>query len=424
MSSKEVKMSSIGEDVDDRLSGLPEDTISHILSLMPTKFAVRTSILAKRWRYSWMGVTNLDFDDIHPFYNTKILSKFVDRVMENCKSSQLGLLRLHFSRKQVKRESVSSWIDKAVRLNVSELDIQVLTFELPLSLFTCKTLTKLRIGEENLKSRVWECPCPVNLPSLKTLDIVVFNNPFVNAFELIRGCPILENLSLEVFIQLDEEEDYIFNIPTLKRLKLIVQKVFSWVTKKVVLNVPNLEYLYVGGKLGSIFIMEDLSSLVEASTSFRCLQSDDMWLEFLKGISGVKSLSIKKFPFISVLPIFPYMKHLRLTSVWYSGLVIEFLESCPELKHLCIEEMTGKRWIKPKVVPSCMLTSLTTIKISSCKGQTHEIKFLEYMLGNAKVLKTVTITCEIYAIKEENWFRAKLLKLPRVSRYCEIRFVK
>ncbi|MFS8021011.1 putative F-box domain, leucine-rich repeat domain superfamily, F-box-like domain superfamily [Helianthus anomalus] len=388
MSSKEVKMSSIDEDVDDRLSGLPEDTISHILSLMPTKFAVRTSILSKRWRYSWMG---------------EILSKFVDRVMENCKSSQLGLLRLPFSSKQVKRESLSSWIDKAVRLNVSEIDMQVLSFELPISLFTCKTLTKLRIDDDNLSSRVWECPCPVNLPSLKTLDIVVFNNPFVNAFELIRGCPILESLSLEIFIHKEEEEDYIFNIPTLKRLKQIVQRVYSSVTKKVVLNVPNLDYLFVGGMLGSLFVMEDLSSLVEASTSFRCLWSDGMWLEFLKGISGVKSLSIKKvsfqllfdsiccivvdllvsfysfvdfclqfhvpivtlyllkFPFNLVLPIFPHVRHLRLTSLWYSRLVLEFLERCPELKHLCIEELTDERWIKPKLIPACLLTNLTTI---------------------------------------------------------------
>ncbi|KAI7742257.1 hypothetical protein M8C21_033990, partial [Ambrosia artemisiifolia] len=83
-------MSSIGdENIEDRLSNLPEDTLSHILSLMPTKFAVRTSILSKRWRYTWMLVTNLYFDDIHPVYNKKVLSKFVDRVMENCKLSQL-----------------------------------------------------------------------------------------------------------------------------------------------------------------------------------------------------------------------------------------------------------------------------------------------------------------------------------------------
>ncbi|KAM0017032.1 putative F-box domain-containing protein [Helianthus debilis subsp. tardiflorus] len=55
-------MSSISENVDDRLSMLPEDILALILSLMPTKYAVQTSILSKRWRYTWTFVTNLDFD--------------------------------------------------------------------------------------------------------------------------------------------------------------------------------------------------------------------------------------------------------------------------------------------------------------------------------------------------------------------------
>ncbi|KAF5757160.1 putative leucine-rich repeat domain superfamily [Helianthus annuus] len=199
-----------------------------------------------------MSVNNLDFDDIHSFHSEIVLSKFVDRVMENCKSSQIHSFRLHFPTKWVKRTSVSYWIDKAVRLNVCDIDIRVLIFELPLSLFTCKTLTKLRIGRGNPTSLVWECPSLVNLPCLKTLDIAVRENPFlrknpfVNAFELIRGCLVLESLSLGVGIH-EEEKGYIFNIPTLKRPKLTLQRVCALVTKKVVLNVPNLEYLFVGG---------------------------------------------------------------------------------------------------------------------------------------------------------------------------------
>lgn len=36
----------------DRISSLPEDVLSHILSLMPNNFAVQTSILSTRWKYS------------------------------------------------------------------------------------------------------------------------------------------------------------------------------------------------------------------------------------------------------------------------------------------------------------------------------------------------------------------------------------
>ncbi|KAI7727297.1 hypothetical protein M8C21_027569, partial [Ambrosia artemisiifolia] len=206
-----------------------------------------------------------------------------------------------------------------------------------------QALTKLRIGL-GLPSLVWECPCLVNLPSLKTLDIAVFDDPFVNAFELIRGCPVLERSKhLEVIKNKAVEEEYVFNIPTLKRLKLTWRRAFpTSVTKKVVLNVPNLEYLFVGGISGSLFVMEDLSSLVEVSVSFDYIRSDDMCWEFLKGISGVKSLSIEKFPFTSALPIFPNMKHLEFKRYWYPKIVLQHLESCPELKHLCIHMLEAQ----------------------------------------------------------------------------------
>ncbi|KAM0049935.1 putative F-box domain-containing protein [Helianthus debilis subsp. tardiflorus] len=93
---------------EDRLSSLPEEVVSHILSLMPTKFAVRTSILSWRWRYSWMSVTNLDFDDGHPYHDLNCFTKFVDRVLELQKSPQVKVFhRMCFSEMWVKKSNVS-----------------------------------------------------------------------------------------------------------------------------------------------------------------------------------------------------------------------------------------------------------------------------------------------------------------------------
>ncbi|KAJ0815070.1 putative F-box domain, leucine-rich repeat domain superfamily, F-box-like domain superfamily [Helianthus annuus] len=133
--------SSINENADDKLSTLPEEVVALILSLMPTKFAVRTSILSKSWRHRWTLVTNLDFDDIHKVHGFDVLSKFVDRVLEFCQTPHVKLFRLKFSDRYYwyRMLSVSSWIDKAVRLNVQELDIHVILVQLPVSLFTQDT---------------------------------------------------------------------------------------------------------------------------------------------------------------------------------------------------------------------------------------------------------------------------------------------
>ncbi|MFS8021020.1 hypothetical protein Hanom_Chr16g01422561 [Helianthus anomalus] len=95
-----------------------------------------------------MFVTNLDFDDIHSdlIHGLDILLNCVDRPLESRQMSQVELFRLNFSKIRAPVSKVSSWIDWAVRLNVREFDIHVIRLELPLSLLTCKTLTKLSIG--------------------------------------------------------------------------------------------------------------------------------------------------------------------------------------------------------------------------------------------------------------------------------------
>ncbi|KAI3498097.1 hypothetical protein L1887_33843 [Cichorium endivia] len=384
---------------EDRLTSLPEEVISHILSLMPTKFAVQTSILSKRWRYCWMTVTNLDFDDRKPFNGLDCFSKFVDRVLNLCKTSKLKSFRLNFFRYPVPLSSVLKWIDKAVELKVCELLINVRLFELPLRLFTCKTLTKLSLASwTDYDIQGFVVPSLVILPALKTLDITVkseYNS--VNAFRLIHGCPVLESLSLVTISR--DCEDYNFNIPTLKRLEITTNTV-PLRTNKVFLKLPNLEYLFVGGNLVSHFVMEDLSSLVEATVSL---------------IHVRKNLSLPKFPNLTRLEL------KGLCSGWL--LAIQFLETSSTLEHFCIEEPNESYWIEPQRVPTCMLSKLITMKITRCKGRECDIRFLEYMLRNAEVLKTLTITCGILRMKDEMALCARLLKFPRASRYCEIHFV-
>ncbi|KAK9074331.1 hypothetical protein SSX86_006929 [Deinandra increscens subsp. villosa] len=187
--------------------------------------------------------------------------------------------------------------------------------------------------------------------------------------------------------------------------------------------------------------MENVSSLVEASVSFNNLSFDYRWLELLKGLNGVKSFSAEdksllymKTPIFSrsSWPIFPNLKRLELKGFRDSGLIPQFLESCPKLKHLCIEKVEGRlckrenllesSWIEPRFVPACMVTNLTTIELSKFIGRICDVQFLEYMLRNAEVLESLKIAWENLCL-EEAMFCEWLLAVPRASRHCEIHFL-
>ncbi|XP_076941905.1 F-box/FBD/LRR-repeat protein At1g78750-like [Bidens hawaiensis] len=244
-------------------------------------------------------------------------------------------------------------------LRVRELDIQYKFFELPSSLFSCTTLTKLKI----CLGPFWECVSAVNLPCLKILDVAVRGDPFSRAFKLIAGSPMLENLTLGVS-WCHCEGDYIFDIPTLRRLKLKLFSSPSSHINKLVLRVPKLEHLYFDGTLDWLFVMEDVLSLVEASFSFRENSfNNNFMVELLNGISGVKLLSLEKvrdgkaqdsslLKIISASPmtIFPNMVRLELKGYWRFELIPKFLESFPELKELYIEKFQYTEKLSSKVI--------------------------------------------------------------------------
>ncbi|KAK8496071.1 hypothetical protein V6N13_124459 [Hibiscus sabdariffa] len=54
---------------DDRINNLSDSILSHILSSLPIKDAVSTSILSTKWRYLFVSMFNLDVD-FHSFWRS------------------------------------------------------------------------------------------------------------------------------------------------------------------------------------------------------------------------------------------------------------------------------------------------------------------------------------------------------------------
>lgn len=82
----------------DRISGLPDEVLWHILSFLPTKYVVRTCILSTRWKNKWASAPYLDFDlgERSDFRSAVELLTFVDRVLFFRHSSNIQKFRLFF----------------------------------------------------------------------------------------------------------------------------------------------------------------------------------------------------------------------------------------------------------------------------------------------------------------------------------------
>lgn len=164
----------------DRISNLPDALLCHILSFLPTKFALATSILSKRWRYLWKSVLILDFDDdlllnrnaatpAELEERTIMFLNFVDRVLIHSDVSSVQKFRLLYYGSRL--DSVYSWICTALGRRVQELDLNFIMLhgdiELPPMSFISKTLVVVKLWHAiflDIPSTVW-------LPSLKILHL-------------------------------------------------------------------------------------------------------------------------------------------------------------------------------------------------------------------------------------------------------------
>ena len=148
----------VGGDGEDKISQLPDGVLSHVLSFLPTKHAVRTSILSTRWKNIWASVHCLDLEHYYCDERRSRHAGFVssvDRVLY-CESSDIQRFRLHYHCLSEDLSRIDGWILTAIRHNVVELDLRVRfqgykveKIELPKTIFLCKTLVVLKL---NLKS--------------------------------------------------------------------------------------------------------------------------------------------------------------------------------------------------------------------------------------------------------------------------------
>lgn len=301
-------------DMQDRLSNLPDAILTHILSFLKTKDAVRTSILSTRWKSVWASVPTLrlsksDFqfkgnrrrvnDDKE--INAR-LSAFLDRVlMEDCKEPSFE--KIAICGQNLDPYHVKSWIVGAIKRNVCELVVMTKKCfvnppcKLTQSLFSCNKLVVLKLGLDMVLYFPMTCPC---FPNLEVLELYsIFFKDDNSAQNLVSCCPVLKDLVI-VRENWDDLGTLNVNSCSLKNLSLRVNMGRQRFIQRLAVDAPGLESIVIEDMVTQEFVMRDLSSLIKAKlnlsncrSSFRTYGNYGMCLfELLKRISNVKCLTL------------------------------------------------------------------------------------------------------------------------------------
>lgn len=188
---------------EDQISELPDAIILHILSFLPTLYAVRMSLLSKRWRRMWTMVPVLDFCDSRDIYyfrgrdernnGRRKFYKFVNECLKH-PFADTAISKFKLSMEYYGGSSrMDCWLRFPVEKHVKELDLYVRSrrslYYLPHFMLHFRSLTLLKLNGLAL-----EIPVPTSLPSLKELYLLNIQMDDKVLNNLLLSCTSIEKL--------------------------------------------------------------------------------------------------------------------------------------------------------------------------------------------------------------------------------------
>ncbi|RDY09813.1 F-box/FBD/LRR-repeat protein, partial [Mucuna pruriens] len=326
----------------DRISSIPDALLCHILSFLPTKAAVATSFLSRRWKTLWRTVPVLDFNQEtysrSKFDNsvyTFILSRDFDQPL------QRFCLRSSFGTDPAK---VNVWLAAATQRKLEHLDLSLdCSIVLFSSVLQCKTLTVFKLSNVHFSLK----SCSVDLRRLKIL-----------------------HLSSVTFFQDKDFADLLSGSFNLEDLEVTDLYFDNYADGTKFIRLPKLVSVHV-------FTRE---FLLEAANNVQFLRIN--WMDD-RGLG--------------LIPEFENLTHLKFSSYIQQPLVLDLIKHCPKLQNLVIYKQENIELFgedpegDSQPVPLCISLHLKECTFKNYGGSKGEFGFLKYVMQNARNLRTMTV---------------------------------
>ncbi|KAG7536089.1 F-box domain [Arabidopsis suecica] len=424
---------------EDRISQLPEALILQILSLLPTKDVIATSVLSKQWQSLWKMVPILMFDSCDHKRKLGTFSKDVCKTLHSHKAPILQSLHLDVDFDTCTAIDIGILLGIAFGRNVRKLLLDVYPennksnrpFNFPPTLlYTFETLETLILRFHALV----DVPSQICLKSLKTLHLdYMYYEDDESVCNLLSGCPFLETLVVSRAACGDGITTFIIEVPSLQSLSIHDENdgVDHW---EYVINAPSLKYLHIDLEKGSEVCLSETSlELVKAKIS--CVTINE---KLLGSLTSVKMLSLLfwpplevKYPTGSIFYRLVYLEVYTGKPAWWN-LLMFMLDTSPNLQvlkllidqwHKIEDHVVCEKWNQPMKVPECLLLHLETFVWEGYEGKRKEEKEVaKYILRNTSRLKKVTFSKTNCSSEKRLEMLEELASVVKTSSSCQFEF--
>ncbi|KAM0051451.1 putative F-box domain, leucine-rich repeat domain superfamily, F-box-like domain superfamily [Helianthus debilis subsp. tardiflorus] len=354
------------------LNRLPDPVLETILCLLPTKEAVRTSILSREWRYKWTNIPKLRFElrdttseltsdiatamkdmDMYDVYRVLLLHRgpiheltlYFDHYWEHYEAFECDQIILHLLRNHT--------LKKLTLFGLYETED--IWYKLPESVFALHHLTDLHLCTFDI-----DHPSIFNgFGSLQKLVLSYVKISTKTLLHLLSNCPSLKTLDLHI-----DDYEHVDNCTINELLKCL----------------PLIEHLTISGDVSQWLVLDSVPQ---------------------------------------ELPTLIHLKYLCLNQYCISGdygsaFLLALIKCSPNLEHahLEMEYLLEFSAVKDKYL-DVWLAHLNTLDLCFCSSLL-EIEFVKFMLARSPKLKKVSILTVVDRKQDAKMVKT-LLRAPRAS---------
>ncbi|XP_077251528.1 F-box/FBD/LRR-repeat protein At1g13570-like isoform X2 [Tasmannia lanceolata] len=409
---------------DDRISYLSDDILIMILTRIPLREAVRTSVLSKRWTYLWRSIPYLELstnlirepDEACNYWDD--MEKWVYTVHHILDSRLAPVLscKIHYQYIVKFRDYLEEFVLFLCGNGIQDLYLRSMVYyKFPTDAYSCQSLKKLTLFR-----------CKVVLPPLfegiSCLTALTFIHVSITDDDLerfISSCRLLESFCLDDdWVTKSELRN--LRINALILLSLEIQS--SMPTNISFIHVPRLKNIYYRPNL----FFDDNDA--------------NVFLELLMNLGHVESLTLELKSYFTEqlcrmkmpksLPAFKLKKLTLKVDFDVANFLSCLIRSCRNLQELniiitkgIIQENVEENFWERQGPSEGLMYHLTTVWINmdyriSCYG----IGFMEFLLKNAYSLKRMSINYCKSLKKQLEAEISELSLLQRASPHAVLEF--